>query len=385
MSAETVADERPSDPVAAAREVGLRYVSDARPGIRRRRVGKAFSYRGPDGSLVRDRAMLDRIRALAVPPAWTDVWICPRPDGHIQATGRDAKGRKQYRYHPRWREVRDAAKYGRTIAFAESLPAIRDRVDRDMSLPGLSRAKVLAAVVRLLETTFIRVGNAEYARDNRSFGLTTLRDRHARIEGSSVRFRFKGKAGKEHQVGVRDRRLARIVRRCQELPGQELFQYLDADGNVIDVTSGDVNDYLREITGQEFTAKDFRTWGGTVLAAQALRAIEEQAEEGRAGSERELKRDIVRAVEEVARSLGNTPTVCRQCYVHPAILDAYLDGATLSAMRAQADATLREADAAGDDDEVTVLRLLRDRLAREDRDRRTAAQRSSAGLPAQRI
>lgn len=353
------------DPQEAARAAGLRYVSDGRLGITRRRSGRGWSYRSPDGTLLRDRRTLARIRGLAIPPAWSDVWISPVVSGHIQATGRDARSRKQYRYHARWRDVRDEAKYDRTIAFAESLPAIRARVESDMGLRGVPRDKVLAAIVRLLEITLIRVGNAEYARDNRSYGLTTLHDRHAVIEGSEVTFKFRGKSGRVHKVDIRDRRLAAIVRRCQELPGQELFQYIDEQGEVQDVSSTDVNEYLRQITGQTFTAKDFRTWAGTVLAAQALRALEGTA----SGTERELRSNVVRAVEQVAQSLGNTPTVCRQCYVHPAIIEAYLDGAMARTARKRADARLTSTKrgASSEDGRTTaeereVLRLLRDRL-----------------------
>lgn len=341
-------------------------MSDTRPGITRRRAGRGWSYRGPDGTLLHEAKALARIKALAIPPAWTDVWISPVVSGHIQATGRDARGRKQYRYHARWRYVRDEAKYDRTIAFAEALPAIRQRVAADMGLRGLPRDKVLATIVRLLEITFIRVGNAEYARDNSSFGLTTLRDAHARFDGSEVSFKFRGKSGRDHRVSIRDRRLATIVRRCKELPGQELFQYIDEDGAVQDVSSTDVNEYLRQITGQTFTAKDFRTWAGTVLAAQALRALEGTVGE----TDRDLRSNVVRAVEQVAKSLGNTPTVCRQCYVHPAIIDAYLDGAMVRTARQRAhdrlDSDERQAGSAESDttaDEKVVLRLLRDRLA----------------------
>jgi DNA topoisomerase-1 len=307
------------DPVLAARAAGLRYVTDARPGIRRKRAGKGFVYVGPDGSSVRDEAELQRIRALAVPPAWTDVWICVDPRGHIQATGRDARRRKQYRYHARWREVRDETKYGRMVAFGQVLPEVRRRVSADLRKDGLPRAKVLAAVVRLLETTLIRVGNEEYAKENRSYGLTTLRDRHVKVRGNLLRFEFVGKGGQRRRVDLRDAKLARLVKRCQDLPGQELFQYVDDDGEVRDVGSEDVNDYVREITGQEFTAKDFRTWAGTVMAALAL-ALEPF------GSQRQAKKNVVSAIEQVADRVGNTPAVCRKCYVHPQVIDAYLDG-----------------------------------------------------------
>jgi DNA topoisomerase I len=342
-------------PAESAREAGLRYVSDSRPGIGRRRRGKGFEYIGPGGETVRDPETLARIRSLAVPPAWTDVWICPDPRGHIQATGRDARGRKQYRYHPKWQETRDATKFDRMIAFGLALPGIRERTEEDLAKPGLPREKVLAAVVRLLEATLIRVGNDEYARDNSSYGLTTLKDRHAEIEGSTVEFRFRGKGGKLHRATVDDRRLARIVKRCQDLPGQELFQYVDDDGEVRDVDSIDVNDYVRDITGQDFTAKDFRTWAGTVAAAWALEGFEAF------DSEAEAKRNVVEAIESVAARLGNTPAVCRKCYVHPAILDAYMDGSIPGAMTRRAG----KARSAGlEPEEAVVLGLLQHRQNR---------------------
>jgi len=308
-----------SDPGESAQAAGLRYVSDTQPGISRRRVGRGYSYRGVDGRPIRDAAMLDRITALMISPGWTDVWICPRPDGHIQATGRDAKGRKQYRYHVRWRAVRDATKYDRLIAFGDTLPQLRARVDLDMARPGLPRQKVLATVVRLLETTLMRIGNVEYARNNHSFGLTTLRDRHVQIAGATVQLQFRGKSGKQHTVRITDRRLATIVKRCQELPGYELFQYVDADGQRQTIDSADVNAYLRQVTGQDFTAKDVRTWAGTVLAACALWKT------GVSASQTEAKKSLVQAIDAVARRLGNTRAVCRKCYVHPTVLDAYLD------------------------------------------------------------
>ncbi len=320
MTLETV------DPELSAEEAGLRYVTDAMPGVRRVRRGKAFSYIGPDGERITDADRLAWFKRLAIPPAWTDVWISPIKRGHLQATGRDARGRKVYRYHPRWRAVRDEAKYGRLIEFARALPKIRRRTDRDMRRRGLPREKVLALVVRLLEATLIRVGNEEYARDNRSFGLSTLRDRHVTIRGERLRFSFRGKAGKDHEIDVRDRRLARLVRQCQEIPGQELFQYYDADGTRQGISSGDVNDYLREISGDEFTAKDFRTWEGTVAACAALRACGDVADE--AGR----KKAVVAANAEVAAQLGNTPTVCRACYVHPHVLDAFEDGSLSTAL-----------------------------------------------------
>ena len=324
-----------SDPVESAKAAGLRYVTETAPGIRRRRAGHGFVYLNGHGP-VRQTQTLARIRALAIPPAWTEVWICPSPSGHIQAVGRDARGRKQYRYHPRWRETRDESKYTRMLAFARALPRIRTRVEADLRRRRLPREKVLATIVRLLETTLVRVGNEEYARANRSFGLTTLRDRHVDVSGAEVRFQFRGKGGKEHAVGVRDPRVARIVRHLQDLPGQELFQYLDDDGARRSVDSGDVNAYLREISGEDFTAKDVRTWAGTVLCALALAEAREFA------SLREARRNITRAIEQVAARLGNTPAISRKCYVHPAVLDAYLEGATIEVPdEGQAEAVVR--------------------------------------------
>ncbi|HEX9236136.1 MAG TPA: DNA topoisomerase IB [Actinomycetota bacterium] len=365
MTTNAPAASRP-EPEASAREAGLRYVSDARPGIRRKRSGRGLAYLAPDGRRVEDPATLARIGSLAVPPAWTDVWICPDPRGHLQATGRDARGRKQYRYHPKWREVRDENKYHRLIAFGLSLPTIRERVDRDLARPGLPREKVLAAVVRLLESTLIRVGNEEYARDNRSFGLTTLRDRHAEVNGGSIEFRFRGKGGRPHRVGVHDPRVARVVKRSQELPGQQLLQYVDDDGEVQDIDSDDVNEYLREITGQDFSAKDFRTWAGTVAAAWALQEFEQF------DSEAQAKRNIVRAIERVAERLGNTPAVCRKCYVHPGILEAYTDGSMVRALRRRSAAMAEEPNGL-DSEESAVLALLRRRLAHENHEAGTTA------------
>jgi len=348
---------------------GLRYVSDEGPGIRRRRAGRGFSYLGSDGRRLRDRGTLAWIRSLAIPPAWTDVWISPIRHGHLLATGRDARGRKQYRYHPRWREVRDDTKYARTIAFAEALPSIRERSRRDLGRPGLPREKVIATVVRLLEKTLIRVGNDEYARSNHSYGLTTMRDRHVEVDGSTLRFEFRGKGGKPYSVDLADRRLARVVQRCQELPGQVLFQYLDEDGQRQTIDSGDVNEYLREITGEDYTAKDFRTWAGTVLAHQALLALEQ------VDSEAAAKRNIVRAIESVAEHLGNTPAVSRKSYVHPAVIEDYIDGSVAEAAGAGVDRSMldtvrqrAEGEIAGslgalEPEEAAVLALLQRRLA----------------------
>ena len=308
-----------ADPMQSARAARLNYVCQTTAGIRRLGSAGRFRYVRPDGKTV-DKATRQRILSLAIPPAWAHVWICSDPNGHLQAVGRDARGRKQYRYHRRWREVRDETKFGRLVAFAKALPAIRARTKADLRRPGLSRPRVLATVVELLEKTLIRIGNEEYARDNRSYGLTTLRDTHARIEASVIRFVFRGKSGKEHHITLHDRRLAKIVKDCRDLPGQELFQYVDSRGKRRPIGSADVNEYVREISGHDFTAKDFRTWGGTVLAATSPATICP----GRFG--RVTKRDVVRAVESVAARLGNTTAVCRKSYIHPAILAAYLKG-----------------------------------------------------------
>jgi DNA topoisomerase I len=309
------------DPVASARAAGLHYVSDLSPGLRRKRAGKGFVYLTSDGATVRDADTIRRIKRLAIPPAWSDVWISPDPQGHLQATGRDARRRKQYRYHVRWREVRNAVKYDRMLAFAEALPRIRAQTDRDLELPGMPRRKVLATVVRLLEETRIRVGNDEYRKENGSFGLTTLRDRQVSVVGSEVRFSFRGKSGKYHRVELDDRRLARIIKRILEIPGQELFQYVAEDAEVKAIESSDVNDYLREISAEDFTAKDFRTWAGTILAARYLR------EAVAAPNTRGAKREVVRAIARVADELGNTPAVSKAYYIHPAVITAYLAGA----------------------------------------------------------
>ena len=344
------------DPVAAARAARLHYVTDRKPGIRRAPEGDGFAYLHPDGTSVTDEATLDRIRKLAIPPAYTEVWICRDPRGHLQAVGRDARGRKQYRYHARWREVRDEAKYGRMLAFGKVLPAIRAQVGRDLGLPGLPRRKVLAAIVALLEKTMMRVGNEEYARTNDSFGLTTLRDGHARIKGSKLTFDFRGKHGVEHHIDLQDRRLARVVERCRDLPGQDLFQYVGEDGEQHGIGSEDVNAYLREVSGEEITAKDFRTWAATNLAALALAELEAF------DSETKAKKNLVAAVERVAARLGNTPAVCRKCYIHPAVFDGYLDGSLVQALRARAEEVLTGHDGGLTAEELAVTAFLARRL-----------------------
>jgi DNA topoisomerase-1 len=346
----------PVDPVESARAAGLRYISGTSAGIGREMGPLGWVFRAPDGTTITDDETLARIRKLAIPPAWTDVWICPSPKGHLQATGRDAKGRKQYRYHARWREVRDETKYDRMIAFGEALPKIRARTEHDLALPALPREKVLATVVQLLEKTLIRVGNDEYARQNNSFGLTTMRDRHVAVSGSTVRFEFRGKSGKSHVIDLRSRRLAAIVKRCRDLPGYELFQYIDEHGDRQVIDSSDVNQYLRDITGEDFTAKDFRTWSGTVLAARALRELPSD-------TATEAKKNLVQAIEAVAGLLGNTKSVCRKCYIHPAIIDAYLDRSLLETLEQRADAALAHDDLRPD--ELSVLQFLRKRLEKE--------------------
>ncbi len=348
------------DPVASARAAGLRYVTDTTPGIQRKPAGKHFCYIDPDGKPVRDPQQLERIKSLGIPPAYTDVWICPIANGHLQATGRDARGRKQYRYHPRWRAVRDETKYERMMAFGLALPTIRERTEQDLARPGLPRPKVLATLVRLLETTLIRVGNEEYARTNQSFGLTTMRDEHVEIKGSTVKFQFRGKSGKDHVIDLHDRRLARIVKRCQDVPGQELFQYIDEAGERQTVDSADVNAYLREMTGQEFTAKDFRTWAATVLAALALQEFETF------DSETQAKKNVVQAIKNVAERLGNTPTICRKCYIHPAIIDAYLEGTMLTMLKTRTEEALVDSLSQLRPEEAAVLAFLQQRLTAEE-------------------
>jgi DNA topoisomerase-1 len=327
-----------ADPREDARAAGLRYVSDDRPGITRRGAGRGFSYRTPDGTRIRDRAELRRIASIAIPPAWKQVWICPSARGHILATGRDARGRKQYRYHPDWSAARDTTKFDRMVAFSNALPTIRARLADDLALRGLPREKVLATVVSIIDRTLIRVGNEEYARTNGSFGATTLREEHAQVVHGELRLSFRGKAGKDHECAIHDPRLARVVRRCQELPGEQLFGYVDEAGAAHAIDSGDVNDYLREIAGEEITVKDFRTWGGSVLCHQLLR------DAGPAASPGEARSMVVAAIRVVATRLGNTPAVCRASYVHPQVIERYLDG------------SLGEDDDEDEDDEIEGLR-----------------------------
>ncbi len=351
-----VLDTPTAENLRAADAAGLRYTSDHRPGISRHRKGDGFVYKDAKGRRVTDLATLGRIKSLVIPPAWTNVWICPTANGHLQATGRDLRQRKQYRYHSKWRRHRDDNKFSHVLGFARMLPKIRRRVGRDLASIGMPRNKVLAAVVKLLETTLIRIGNDEYARTNKSYGLTTMRNGHAKVKGGQITFKFRGKSGRVHDITLQDRRLAAVVRHCQEMPGQELFAYEDEEGGVVDVGSQEVNDYLREITGGEYTAKDFRTWAGTVLAAIALQEMEECT------SETQVKNNILTAVESVAAMLGNTPAVCRKCYIHPGILDSYLSGATIATVsqriRAGLDASLRQMRP----EEAAVVVLLQRRL-----------------------
>ena len=358
----------PAETLEQLEQTDLVYVSDLAPGIRRLRSRGGFRYVDPDGRPVRDAETLARIKRLAIPPAWQDVWLSPIENGHLQATGRDARGRKQYRYHPRWREVRDRNKYERMIAFGEALPRIRERVDRDLKLPGLAKEKVLATVVRLLETTLIRVGNEEYRKSNNSFGLTTMRDRHVDVEGPVIRFEFVGKSGKKHSVKLQDRRLARIVKQCQEIKGYELFQYVDGDGQRHTVDSSDVNAYLKEASGEDFTAKDYRTWAGTVLAALALQEFETF------DSPTQARKNLVRAAEKVAKELGNTAAICRRCYIHPDVIEDYLDGGLAEALKQRTEEELVESLGGLGASEAAVLALLRQRLQRRLEEEATAAR-----------
>jgi DNA topoisomerase-1 len=348
--------ENVSDSVQSARDAGLRYVSDTKPGIVRKRSGKGFRYMDANGKTVKDLETLARIKALVIPPAWANIWICPSAQGHLQVTGRDAKGRKQSRYHPRWREVRDETKYERMLLFGSALPKIRERVEIDLRVEGLPREKVLATIVRLMEVTLIRVGNEEYARTNHSYGLTTMRNRHVQVDGSTVTFKFQGKSGVRHAIDLTDGRLAKIIHRCQDIPGYELFQYVDGDGEPHNICSTDVNEYLREISSEEFTAKDFRTWAGTVLASAMLRGFESFE------SEAQAKRNVVEAIKAVAKRLGNTPSVCRKCYVHPAVLECYMEGLSTNGHKRRAEKACGDASSALREEEAVLMRLLRQRL-----------------------
>jgi len=344
------------DPTESARASGLRYINDALPGIRRQQTHKGFRYLDPRGKPLRNAEDLRRIKSLVIPPAWNDVWISPISHSHLQATGRDAKGRKQYRYHPRWREARDQTKYHRLLDFGRVLPRLRARVNRDLARPGLPREKVIATVVKLLETTLIRVGNEEYAQQNGSFGLTTMRNKHVKVKGTNIQFAFRGKSGVKFELDVNNRRLAKIVTSCRDLPGQELFQYLDDEGTRLSIDSSDVNEYLRSAMQTDFTAKDFRTWAGTVLAATELRAIDGF------DSEAQAKRNIVSAIQTVAKKLGNTRAVCRKCYVHPAVLDSYVDGSLVEILSQRAKRDLADSFNALRAEEVAVMAILQQQL-----------------------
>jgi DNA topoisomerase I len=346
----------PEDPKEAASSAGLRYVTDAGPGIRRKPIGGGFVYYDNEEKQVRNKSTLDRLQSLAIPPAWRNVWICTQPNGHLQATGIDARGRKQYKYHPTWRSVRDEAKFERLLSFGEVLPKIRAQVNRDLRRPHLTREKVIATVVRLLEVSLIRIGNEEYAKENHSFGLTTMRNRHVAVKGSSVKFQFRGKGGKTHSVEVSDKRIARVVKKCQELPGQELFEYEDPEGEISAIGSEDINEYLQRVTGQPFTAKDFRTWAGTVLAALALSKMEE------VDSQALAKRNILTAIEAVAQLLGNTAAICRKCYVHPAVTTTYLNGTLARVLRKNADNQIVRHLHELKPEEAAVIVLLRQEL-----------------------
>lgn len=346
-----------TDPAEAAEQAGLRYVSDEQPGFSRKLKGEEFEYFDTKSAPMTDETRLLRIRRLAVPPAYTDVWICPTANGHLQATGRDARGRKQYRYHEKWREARDETKYDRMLIFGAALPKIRERVEADLALSGLPKNKVLATIISIMERTFIRVGNEEYAKQNKSYGLTTMRNRHVKVSGSKLRFNFRGKSGVEHDVNVDDRRLARIVKKLQDLPGQEIFGFLDDDGTVRDITSQDVNDYLQEITGEDFTAKDFRTWAGTVLAAVALNAVEKFQ------TKKEAKQNVKHAITAVSKILGNTPAVCRKCYVHPGVLETYLSGNMIEGLKHKTEEALEQNHSDLRSVETAVMRFLQGRLA----------------------
>jgi DNA topoisomerase-1 len=346
-----------TDPVEVAEEAGLRYVSDDQPGYTRKKRGKGWAYFDTSGKEITDETRILRLNRLAIPPAYKDVWICPSPNGHLQATGIDDRGRKQYRYHERWRQVRDENKYEKMVVFGKALPKIRRRITRDLKKCGLPREKVLATVVELLEQTFMRIGNEEYVKENKSFGLTTLRNRHVDVKGAKLKFHFRGKRGIEHDIDVEDRRVAKVIKKLQELPGQEIFQYLDEQGETHNITSEDVNSYLHEITGEDFTAKDFRTWGGTVMAAIALQAQEAFENKSQA------KKNVKNAIAAVSKMLGNTPAICRKCYVHPAVLETYLDGSLIEGLKKQTEQTLARSLRELRAGEAAVLSFLQERLA----------------------
>lgn len=347
------------DPQEAAKAAGLRYVHDDSAGIRRLKRGEGFRYVDVDGKPMRDKATIERINALAIPPAYRDVWICPLANGHLQATGMDARGRKQYRYHLKWRAQRDETKYGRMMSFGRALPLIRERTNQDLKKPDLSRERVLASLVQLLEKTLIRVGNEEYSKANKSYGLTTMRNRHVDVEGAKIHFEFKGKSGVKHSIDLSDKRLARVLDKLSDLPGQEVFQYVDESGERHSVGSSDVNAYLKEISGEDFSAKDFRTWAGTVLASLALQEFE------KFDSETQAKRNIMQAIENVSSRLGNTPSVCRKCYVHPAVLDSYLDGSLAGGLEQYVAQEMDESLSKLQPEEAAVMVLLRRRLEQE--------------------
>ncbi len=347
-----------AESVHSAKEAGLRYVTDAKPGVSRRRRGKKFIYIDPEGKRITDHNEVIRIQRLGIPPAWDDVWICRFENGHLQASGRDARGRKQYRYHARWREARDQTKFERMITFGKALPKIRGRVQRDLAKSGMPREKVLATIVRLLETTLIRIGNEEYAKENKSFGLTTMRNRHVKVSSSKIHFEFKGKSGKYHAIDVRDPQLARIVKRCQDLPGHELFEYVDEEGAIRSVDSGDVNTYLREQCGEDCTAKDFRTWTATVLAMVALKEFEKFT------SSKEAKCNVTAAIEAVSRMLGNTPAICRKCYVHPEVVNSYMEGSLIDTLRQRGEEKMSRELSRLKPEEAAVLMFLEGKLAK---------------------
>jgi DNA topoisomerase-1 len=356
MRKKTVIHEIHVDPVDSAHAAGLRYVHDDKPGFTRKKKGKGLVFLDLHGKIIRDEHVLQRIHALIIPPAWTDIWICQYANGHLQATGRDARGRKQYRYHPQWRTVRDKNKYDRMIAFGQALPKIRQRTLHDLGLAGMPREKILATVVQLLEKTLIRVGNEEYAKENHSYGLTTLHNRHVHVDGKKVHFRFKGKSGVKHEISLANEKLARIIRKCQELPGHELFEYVDDNGQLCHINSANVNAYLQEITGEEFTAKDFRTWNGTTLAAKALQAFEKY------NSQTQAKKNVIAAIESVAKQLGNTRAICRKCYIHPAIIDSYMDGSLLKSWKVEIQGVISEGLRDLKPEEAAVIIFLEEKL-----------------------